>query len=113
MFPTIEFNVLIVILGVMIYNSARDRVKLKRIALTDPYKSAWMKLYSNGDDQSFIEITGMNRECFNSLQRILFDEEDVRPTVGRRTSLNNAGLSNRQRNSFGTTCYICLITTSC
>jgi hypothetical protein len=54
-----------------VYNSCRNRRKLKGIALISPKNSPWTRLYRYGDDDSFM----------TRLQTRLFDEPTERERV--------------------------------
>lgn len=73
-----------------VYNTCRNRRKLKRIALVNPKNSPWTRLYRYGDDDSFMELTGFDKLTFRRLQARLFDEPRVKVRTGRRPLLDNA-----------------------
>ena len=62
---------------VSIHNSFRERHKLTRSAILSPESCAWRHLLQNGDEQSFLELTGFNKQTFNALVLILFDDHDT------------------------------------
>ena len=96
----------------VVYNSCRNRRKLKREALLKPKFSAWNRLYCKGDDGSFLELTGFNKKTFKLLLKDLFDEEPVRAKVGRPRMLDNAaklGLYLLYLNSTVALKHLCLI----
>jgi len=82
-----------VLLFVHVYNSCRNRSKLKRKALLPPDQAPWAHLYRRGDNHSFFVITGVDRSCFKALLEVLFPDVvnfniPVPPTkVGGRPSL--------------------------
>ena len=49
------------------HNSIRVRSYLLRAALVPPSLSLWRKLYDEGDSSSFLHVTGLMREAFDSL----------------------------------------------
>jgi hypothetical protein len=49
------------------HNSLRVRSYLLWAALVPPSLSPWRKLYDEGDSSSFLHVTGLMREAFNSL----------------------------------------------
>jgi hypothetical protein len=53
------------------HNSLRARSYLLRAALIPPSLLPWPKLYDNGDSSSFLHVTGLSREAFNSLLNIV------------------------------------------
>ena len=73
------------------YNSVRNRSKLTRSAILQPSMSPWQHLYANGDDASFLEMTGFDRESFARLENCLFDEDLGERRAGRPCSLDNCG----------------------
>jgi len=82
-----------VLLCVHVYNSCRNRSKLKRKALLPPDQAPWAHLYRRGDNHSFFVITGVDRSCFKALLEVLFPDVvnfniPVPPTkLGGRPSL--------------------------
>ena len=77
-----------VILAVMIYNGQRNRSKLTRSAILLPSLSPWTHIYANADPSSFLTLTGFNRESFELLYHILFDDFPEKDTsIGGRPSL--------------------------
>jgi hypothetical protein len=80
-----------VILGVLVHNSQRTRRKLTRSAILTVQDSPWRHVYTNGDESSFLELTGMTRQAFDHLESILFDiGREATPKRGRPSSLTNA-----------------------
>jgi hypothetical protein len=53
------------------HNSLSVRSYLLRAALVPPSLSPWQKLYDEGDSSSFLHVTGLTREAFNSLVMIV------------------------------------------
>ena len=41
----------------------RDR-RIPRVALVDPKQSPWQKLYSSGNNQALVTVTGFDHEAF-------------------------------------------------
>ncbi len=67
-------NVRLVILLILLacyHNSPRVRFYLLRAALVSPSLSPWQKLYDEGDSSSFLHVTGLTREAFDSLLMIV------------------------------------------
>jgi hypothetical protein len=76
------------------YNSVRVRTYLHRAALLHPSVSPWQWLYHNGDESSFLVMTGLSRHAFQELLLILFPNVNDQPMFGvkgRPKSLNSAG----------------------
>jgi len=69
--------VLLVVLLLQYHNSIRDRHYLHRSAIVQPLQSPWMKLYTSGDDSSFLHMTGLNRQAFTELLEYIFDLEAI------------------------------------
>lgn len=74
----------------MTYNNMRNRHYLTRRAILAPRLSPWRKLLWHGDDMSFLELTGLDRACFNILVSDIVKKELRRPASngGRPTTLN-------------------------
>ncbi len=53
--------------SLFIHNSIRVRSYLLRAALVSPFLLSWRKLYDKGDSSSFLHVTGLTREAFDSL----------------------------------------------
>lgn len=83
--------VMTILTGVMWYNSVRNRSKLTRSAVLQPSMSPWQHLYTNGDDSSFLEMTGFNKISFMCLETCIFEEVPVQRSAGRPRSLDNSG----------------------
>ena len=49
------------------HNSIHVHSYLRRAALVSPDVSPWRKLYHEGDESSFLQITGLTRDAFNAL----------------------------------------------
>jgi hypothetical protein len=45
----------------------RERNYVTNVCLSCPHKSAWMKVYEEGIDQNFINLTSLNRKAFDEL----------------------------------------------
>ena len=74
--------------GVMVYNSLRHRQKLTRSGVLSAKQSPWPHLYKIGDDQSFQVVTGLSRDVFRRLYRVIFTGEAPRP--GRKSYLSRS-----------------------
>ena len=74
-----EDNDMIVVLTIFTaaiwYNSVRNRSRLTRSAVLQPSINSWQHLYANGDDLSFLEMTGFDRVSFMCLESLLFEED--------------------------------------
>jgi hypothetical protein len=68
---------------VIYYNSIRSRHFLTRSGILAPGQSPWRHLYENGDDQSFLNLTGFNREAFEELHTYLYDDHVEHHGAGR------------------------------
>ena len=73
----------VIICCIIIFNQQRERSFLTRSGLLRPHKSPWMKLLIYGDDNSFLEVTGLTRICFDNLRIILFPEHEQQRNHGR------------------------------
>ena len=83
-------NVICLLAIIVAFNSVRDRHYLLRAAIVRPRLSPWMHLLANGDDRSFLDLTGFTKDAFNELEAAVFPAGDV-PTRGRPSSLDNKG----------------------
>ena len=63
--------ILFLILLACYHNSIRVRSYLTRAALVSPDVSPWRKLYDDGDESSFLHVTGLTRDAFNALLHIV------------------------------------------
>jgi hypothetical protein len=75
----------------LIINSLRLRSKLKRQGIVPAGLSAWQYLYDNGDDESFLNITGFDRASFHLLHDCVFPPAVIGAKRGRRSNLDNKG----------------------
>jgi hypothetical protein len=63
-----SIKVLVALIMVACYhNSLRVRSYLLQAALVPPFLSPWRKLYDEGDSSSFLHVTGLTWEAFDSL----------------------------------------------
>jgi hypothetical protein len=117
----------IVLSAILYYNSCRNRLvfyekklnrncnKLTRSGILRPKFSPWQHLLVNGDEQSFLEVTGFDRQSFMRLEQVLFpidDENIIRRGPGRPLSFDKCGqlgLYLRFLNSTMKTKHLCLI----
>ena len=78
------------LIAIYAYNGQRIKYNLTRSAVPSPDNSAWTHLFYNGDDQSFILLTGFDRPSFRRLKNYLFgnNEETHHRRPGRPPSLN-------------------------
>ena len=72
------------------YIAARSRHTVSRCGLPPPGMSPWSHLYANGDDTSFLSLTGFDRGSFDELHDIIFSDEDSQE-FGRPRSLDSFG----------------------
>ena len=77
--------------AIHVYNSCRNRRKLKRCAIAKPKFSPWHRLFHYGDDDSFLEMTGFDKPTFKKLLRNLFGGKSTTRNIGRPKLLDNAG----------------------
>jgi len=63
--------VAVVALLLMQYNRARERSRLTRSAILAPAASPWRRLFLYGDENSFLTMTGFNRETFKLLVQLV------------------------------------------
>ena len=63
------------------HNSIRVRSYLLRAALVPPSLSPWRKLYDEGDSSSFLHVTGLTREAFDSLLYVVMRIGDYKICV--------------------------------
>ena len=63
--------ILVLILLACYHNSIRVRSYLRRAALDSPDVSPWHELYDEGDEYSFLHITGLTRDAFAALLHIV------------------------------------------
>jgi len=74
---------------VIYYNSIRRRHHLYRPAILLPSQSPWRHLYENGDDASFLNLTGFSREAFEELHDYINDDQAEHHGAGRRRLLSS------------------------
>jgi hypothetical protein len=60
---------------VIFSNSIRRRHHLTRSGILSPDQSPWRNLYENGDNQSFLNLTGFSREAFEEMHTYLYGNE--------------------------------------
>jgi len=73
------------------YNSIREKHKLHHPAIVQPRLSSWQHLLHNGDEDSFLVLTGLNFATFRLVIGILSHDEPVFGKRGRPSSLNLEG----------------------
>ena len=71
-------NLLLLLLLVTYYNSRRESHYLTRSAVVLSYDSPWTKLLYDGDDRSFLNLSGMTKGAFYKLEGIVFPDLDYR-----------------------------------
>ena len=59
---------------VIYYNSVRRRHHLTRSGILQPARSPWRHLYDNGDESSFLNLTGFSRAAFEEMHQYLYDD---------------------------------------
>jgi len=57
---------------VLYCNRIRRRHHLTRSGILFPSHSPWRNLYDNGDEESFLNLTGFSREAFEELHKFLY-----------------------------------------
>ena len=63
-----------------LHNRQRRRTKLSRSAIQSPKLAGWEHLLNFGNDDSFLNVTGMSRHAFMEMEKILFSTpEEQRP----------------------------------
>ena len=60
-------DTIVLLMFIDAYNKAREQHPLHKIALVEPQNSPWQKLWENGDDTSFLSMTGFSRSAFQML----------------------------------------------
>jgi hypothetical protein len=70
-------QVLIIILLLLYHNSLCNHHYLHRLAILEPQRSPWKKLYKNRDSKSFLHMTGLTHHAFGLLLDYLFDLEEI------------------------------------
>ena len=77
---------------VLVYNSARIRAKLHRAGIVSPESSPWNFLFKNGDEASFINMTGFSRAAFMLLHDIVMvDALEGQSRLGRPPVFDSIG----------------------
>ena len=71
------------------YNSIRRRHHLTRSGILAPNHSPWRYLYENGDEGSFLNLTGFSRQAFEEMHDYLYPNEPERHGAGRPRLLNS------------------------
>jgi hypothetical protein len=67
--------VLLLVLLLQYYNNIRPRHYLLQSTIVDPKESPWRRLYKNSDDESFLNLTGLNQPAFRMLMGYIFNPE--------------------------------------
>ena len=76
---------IVILLMIEYHNSLRTRSYLHRSALTSAHTSSWKQLLDNGDESSFLHMTGLTRHAFYLLRDALFSKDELRNLVlGKR-----------------------------
>jgi hypothetical protein len=74
---------------VYLYNSCRNKSNLARAALVMPSESPWERLYTFGDDDSFLHVTGFTRVAFDALVEVIFEGDEDDRKRGKKSLLSN------------------------
>ena len=80
--------VALVLTLICVYSTLRCRHHIISEAIPKPENAPWSVLLNQGDDCSFLELTGFDRASFYELHNILFADEQPQRT-GRPKTLNN------------------------
>ena len=72
---------------VIYYNGIRRRHRLTRSGILQPGRSPWRHLYENGDEASFLNLTGFSRAAFHQLHEYMYRDNEL-PRTGRPRLLN-------------------------
>jgi hypothetical protein len=85
-------QIFLIVLLIRAHNSVRNRTKVHRCALLTPSQSPWERLYHHGGASSFLQMTGLTRSAFCTLNAAIFDDNIQWPFVrrGRPKLLNSA-----------------------
>lgn len=78
--------------AIIVFNSLRNLSKLTRSAILPPSMSPWRKLWADGDDKSFLTMTGFSRHAFRLLHEALWTSNALGGSyspVGRPSILTN------------------------
>jgi hypothetical protein len=65
------------------YNSIRRRHYVTRSGILPTTASPWRHLYENGDEVSFLNLTGFSREAFEEMHQYLYENVEERYGAGR------------------------------
>ena len=74
---------------VIYYNSVRRRNHLTRSGKLQSARSLWRHLYDNGDESSFINLTGFSRAAFEEMHQYLCGDIQEQSGPGRRRLLSS------------------------
>jgi len=74
---------------ILYYNSIRRRHLLTRSGILFPGQSPWRNLYENGDEGSFLNVTGFSREAFEEMHEHLYGDLPEHRGPGRPRLLNS------------------------
>lgn len=74
-----------------LHNRQRKRTKLSRSAIQSPKLAPWEHLLNFGDDNSFLNMTGLSRNAFMEMEKIMFPTPEEQRPNGRPLSLNRRG----------------------
>ena len=72
---------------VIYYNGIRRRHRLTISGILQPGRSLWRHLYENGDEASFLNLTGFSRAAIHQLHEYMYRDNEL-PRTGRPRLLN-------------------------
>ena len=78
----------IVIVIIQHCNSLRTRHYITISAMLSPKKSAWMRMFHNADEKSFLNVVGMTRDALTKLKLIIFEIQPPEFRRGRSADIN-------------------------
>jgi len=70
------------------YNSIRRRHYVTRSGILPTTASPWRHLYENGDEVSFLNLTGFSREAFEEMHQYLYENVEERYSASRPRLVN-------------------------
>ena len=76
---------------IVYYNGIRRRHHLTRSGILSPDQSPWRNLYENGDEGSFLNLTGFTRGAFEEMHDFLHGDDQDRIGPGRPRLLKYSG----------------------
>ena len=79
-----DVDILTILIVMINHNNIRNRQYLTRPALVQPKMSAWYRLLNNGDNSSFLEVTGFDFIEFRNLIILICSRNEIRPENRKR-----------------------------